>query len=141
MQGGAAARVSGDVAAQGGMLTLRAICAAWAAIMMLIVLLPAPDFGGLNISSPTVQGLSFAVGAGLLALADRRRPHWLAGQSSRLPLVEYFIVRFKRHLIRIAVILIGYAALLAIAQYVRPGGAFHFAQFWRNTAWIFSLAR
>lgn len=73
----------GRSVAEGGMLALRAACLVWVVVIAAIVLLPGPDFGGLDVGSPTVQGISFAAGAVLFALADRERPAFLGGRRTR----------------------------------------------------------
>jgi hypothetical protein len=118
------------------MLALRSAWWIWAAVIMAITLLPEPDFGGFEFSSSMVQGIGFAVGAVLLALSDRNRPYFFRRRSESQNLPRYLVVRFKRHLVRIAVMLISYAVLLEIGQYFEVGRSFGFAQLAQNTGWV-----
>lgn len=52
------------------MLALHAALWMWLLVIILIVWLPASEFGGLGLTSTVVQGGSFAAGAVLLALAE-----------------------------------------------------------------------
>jgi hypothetical protein len=121
---------------EGKMLALRLAGWVWAAVIMAIMWLPEADFGGLDLSSPTVQGASFAVGAVLLALADRRRPYFFRRQRNSQSPLGYLVVRFRRHLIRITVMLICYAAALEIGQYFTVDRSFRLAQLALNIGWI-----
>jgi hypothetical protein len=118
------------------MLAFRAACWVWVAVMAAIFLLPDPDFGGLDLGSPTVQGLGFAAGAVLFALADRGRPHSFRRQPDTESLLAYLVVRFKRHLVRIAALLICYAAILEIGRWFAVEQRFSLARLAHNVSWI-----
>jgi hypothetical protein len=115
---------------------LRIACGVWAAVIMLIMWLPQSDFGGLDLTSPMVQGAAFAAGAVLFALADRRRPHFFRRPRDSQSPIAYLVRRFKGHLMRIALMLVGYAALLEIGQYFAIGRSFRFAQLAENAVSI-----
>jgi hypothetical protein len=117
------------------MLALRSACWIWAAVIVALILLPR-DFGDLDLSSASVQGFSFAVGTVLFALSDRRRPNFFTPRRGGQNLFQYIVVYFKRHLIRIAAMLIFYSLLLGVARYLEVGRSFSFAQLAQNTGWI-----
>jgi hypothetical protein len=119
---------------EGKMLALRSACWIWAAAVMAVILIPEHDFGGLDRAN--VQGVGFAVGAVLLALNDRGRPNFLQPRRNAHSLLGYLVIRFGRHLVRIAAMLIVYAALLEIGQYVEVGHSFRFARLAADTGWI-----
>lgn len=114
---------------------LRAACWLWTIVIMVIMWLPDPDFGGVDLSSPIAQGGSFAVGAALFALADQSRPHFFRRRDSD-GLLNYLVVRFRRHLVRIAAMLIGFAVILEVGQFFEVGRVFRFSQLARNVGWI-----
>jgi hypothetical protein len=118
------------------MLALRAACLVWVVVIMAIMLLPERDFGGLDLAAPTVQGISFAAGAVLFALADRSRPSFFARAQDPAGPLRYFVIRFKRHLVRIAAMLICYAALLELGRCFAVGHRFRQAQLAHNIGWI-----
>jgi hypothetical protein len=118
------------------MLALRAACWVWVAVIMAIVVLSAADFGGLGWRSPVVQGIAFAAGAVLFAVADRDRPHLLRRREGAESPLGYLVTRFKRHLLRIAAMLIGYAILLEVGRWLAVGPRFRLAQLAANIGWI-----
>jgi hypothetical protein len=107
---------------------IRIACWLWAAVIMLIMWFPEPNFGGVDLSSPTVQGVTFAIGAVLFALADRSRPNVFRRSRGSQGLIAYLVLRFKGHLLRIAGLLAVYAVLLEIGQLFVIGRAFRFGQ-------------
>lgn len=118
------------------MRVLRIACWVWAVVIMLIMWLPEPGFAGFDLTSATVQGAAFAVGAVLLASADRRRPHFFRRRGDSESPIAYLVIRFKGHLVRIALMLVGYAAILEVGQFFAAGRSFRVAQLAENTAWI-----
>lgn len=126
----------GRSVAEGGMLALRAACLVWVVVIAAIVLLPGPDFGGLDVGSPTVQGISFAAGAVLFALADRERPAFFGWAQDPARPLRYFVIRFKRHLIRIAAMLICYAAVLELGRSFAVEHRFRLMPLAQNISWI-----
>ena len=107
---------------------IRIACGLWAAVIMLIMWFPEPNFGGVDLESPIVQGTAFALGAVLFALADRSRPHFFRRARGSQSPIAYLVLRFKGHLLRIAALLALYAALLEIGQFFVIGRAFRFGQ-------------
>ncbi|HEV7995068.1 MAG TPA: hypothetical protein VGP52_02295 [Stellaceae bacterium] len=107
---------------------IRTACWLWAAVIMLIMWSPEPNFGGFDLGSPVVQGVTFALGAVLFALADRSRPHFFRRAGGSQSPIAYLVLRFKGHLLRIAALLALYAVLLEIGQFFVIGRAFRFGQ-------------
>ncbi len=115
------------------MWVLRAACWIWAGILLLMMWLPEPQFARFELTSPSVQGLAFAVGAVLFAMTDRARPRVFRPHPDAQKAIAYLILRFKGHLVRVTLMLICYAVVLEIGQIFIPGRAFHVFQFSENT--------
>ncbi len=118
------------------MRALRIACWAWAVVIVLIMWLPNPRLAALDLASPIVQGAAFAIGTVLFALADPRRPHFLRQGSNSQEVIAYLVVRFKGHLLRVVLMLIGYAAILEVGQYFDPRRGFSVFEFAENILWI-----
>lgn len=117
------------------MLALRLASWIWAVVIVAVILLPQADLGSLHLSFPTVQAATFAVGAVFFALGDRKRPYLFRAGPSAQNLPGYYVSDFKRHLGRIAAMLVFYLGLLEIGRYFETGGPFRFAPLATNTGW------
>ncbi len=117
----------------GGKRAWRASALAWLVVVMLVMWLPMPEFGGIDLRSAPVHGGCFAVGAVLLALADRRRPPLWRDTNARL---HYLVVSIGRHLIRVAALLALYATILELGQVLAPGRSFRLGQWVNNIVWV-----
>jgi hypothetical protein len=120
--------------ADGGKLAVRAAAAVWLVVIMIVMWLPDPAFGGLDLRAPAVQGGCFAAGAVLLALADRRRPPLLRDGGCRR--LDYLVIYAKRHLVRVAALLTLYAAILELGQIFAPARSFRLLQLAQNIGWV-----
>ncbi len=121
---------------RGGMLALHAALWMWLLVIILIMWLPASEFGGLDLTSTVVQGGSFAAGAVLLALAERSRPRLWRRPSPGRGRLQDLIARFARPLGHLAALLAFYAAILELGQYSVDGRRFRLAPLVPGTAWI-----
>jgi hypothetical protein len=110
-----------------GMLALHASLWIWLLVIILIVWLPASEFGGLDLTSTVVQDGSFAAGAVLLALMERSRPRLWRRPSPGQSRFQDLIARFARPLGRLAALLAFYAAILELGQYGVDGRRFRLA--------------
>lgn len=118
------------------MLAFRWASWIWAVVIVAVMLLPQADLGSLDLSFPSVQGASFAVGAVLFALGDRKPPYFFQTGPSAQNLLGYYLVDFKRHLVRLAAMLLFYWGLLEMRWYFEVGGAFRFAPLPHHSGWI-----
>lgn len=116
---------------------LRIACGVWAVAILLIMWLPDPQFAGLDLASPIVQGAAFAVGAVLFALADPDRPRLLRRHPNSQRAIAYLALRFKGHLVRVALMLAGYAAILEVGQIFELQRRFSVFDLTDNILWIF----
>ncbi len=105
-------------------------------VIVLIMWLPDPRLAGLDLASPIVQGAAFAVGAALFALADPRRPHFFRRPANSQGAVGYLVLRFRGHLFRVVLMLVGYAAILEAGQYFEPRRRSSVFDFAENALWI-----
>ena len=112
---------------------LRAACWIWAGVLILIMWLPEPQFARFELTSPSLEGLAFAVGAVLFALADRSRPRVFRPRPDAQKAIAYLVLGFKRHLVRVTLMLIGYAAVLEVGQIFVPGREFYAFELGENT--------
>jgi hypothetical protein len=98
--------------------------------------LPRPQLAALDLTSPLVQGVAFAMGAALFALADPARPRFPHGRAGSQAAIAYLAVRFRRHLFRVAAMLVGFAAILEIGQYFEADRRFSVFELGENALWI-----
>ena len=117
------------------MQPVRTLCVIWVATIVAIMWSPVTRIGDLDLTSPVLQGSAFAVGAMLFALADRRRPNFFVVGHDLSSYLKY-LLRFRGHVLRIAVMLLAFDAVLEIGKYVSPWRHGHVSRFAENGVWI-----
>jgi hypothetical protein len=104
--------------AEKDMLAVRTLCWVWLVLLGMLALRPGTASTG---AGPTLTGIGFAVAVLLFAFADRRRASLVRATPAWL---SYVVVDLHWQLVRIASLLIFYAALLQIGRFLVIGGDF-----------------